>query len=419
MPARPWLVPTSRTCTRLVGSRPPSRRGIALDVQIASASTCRCAQAWSFHAMRVSRHYVSDRLACVQWLPRPPASWNEDGEVADVQTHPLVAAVGARLGVLHLHVPQGARGTTRLSWIDAWDADAPLTDVCAWEERDVGGVSCDDDASQVTLVLSTSRGGLAALRADAWESRARAQVDVATDARLVRMGAPHVGRVSKVDVHGIGGSLLSAGADGRVCAWERSAPDRPQVVVDACGALSFVDVRGATRDTWITASVDGSAHAWDRRHSTRRPTCTLPLHVDGTSKAWEARCLHVDPPRPHLCYAGSRDGTVLVWDLRAPRVPFLMRPAAVAASDGVGDVWCVTSDPTSHHDVPAGTTSRVWYVTQGGGLHVGSLDAPPRAVYEEGSPLSRVCVDPRARHLPLVLLCTDHRTLVVVRPVRP
>mmetsp|Transcript_10589 Transcript_10589/g.65173 ORF Transcript_10589/g.65173 Transcript_10589/m.65173 type:complete len:370 (-) Transcript_10589:10829-11938(-) len=364
--------------------------------------------------MRVSRHYLSDRLACVQWLPRPPVSWNDDGEVADVQTHPLVAAVGARLGVLHLQVPQDARRATQLSWIDAWDADAPLTDVCAWEKRDVAGASCDDDPSKVTLVLATSRGGLATLRVDAWESQARAKEDVSTDANVVRMGAPHVGRVAKVDVHGAGESLLSAGADGRVCAWERSAPDRPHVVVDARHALSFVDVRGSTRDTWITASVDGATHAWDRRHSSRRPTCTLPWHVDGSTVRWESRCLHVDPPRPHLCYAGSRDGTVLMWDLRAPRAPFRMRPSHVA-SHALGDVWCVTSDPTSHPpDVHVPTSPTVWYVTQGGGLHVGGWDGPSATVYEEGAPLRHVCVDPHVRRRPRALLCTDHRTLVVV-----
>lgn len=368
--------------------------------------------------MRVSRHYVSDRLACVQWLSRPPVSWNDDGDVADVQTHPLVAAVGARLGVLHLHVPQDVRRTTQLSWIDAWDADAPLTDVCVWEKRDVAGATCEDDASKATLVLATSHGGLATLRVDAWKTQSRGKEDVAMESPVMRMGAPHVGRVAKVDVHGTGDALLSAGADGRVCLWDRSAPDRPHVAVDACGALSFVDVRWSTRDTWLTASVDGATHAWDRRQASRTPTCTLPMHVDGASGTWEARCLHVDPPRPHLCYAGSRDGTVLVWDLRAPRAPFRMRPTT-AASESLGDVWCVASDPTSHQDMHVGTASSVWYVTQGGGLHVGGWDAPATTVYEEGAPLSRVCVDPHARHLPLVLLCTDHHTLVAVRRTQP
>jgi len=367
--------------------------------------------------MRVSRHFLADRLTAVQWLPRPPPALGDDGEVEARTDLPLAAAVGTRVGVLHLHVPHDERHDTQLTWIEAWEADAQITELRVWDEG--------HDASESTLVLATAQGDLATLQVDVHPSRGGPPVDGSDAARVVRLGAPHRGRVAKVDVHPTTFDLLSAGVDGRVCWWDRHEPARATTVVDGCVGLGFVDVRWSTRDTWITASVSGVAQVWDRRHSTRDPTCTLPMRSqpDGSRPSrlspgrWEARCLHVDPSHPHLCYAGSQEGTVLVWDTRAPRAPRLMRTTDVADA---GDVWCVVSDPTHPPACPRGwmpssPAGDLWYCTEDGQVCRGGMDAPPTLVYQESASLVDMAWDPYVRQDPSLVVCSDQQTLVTLR----
>lgn len=177
--------------------------------------------------------------------------------------------------------------------------------------------------SAVTVVIALADGSLSRLRMQVPtipgshpESVQLREEDFEEDALATWMQC-HNGPATAIGIEtGSGsGTVLSAGADGRICLTRMDAesPDAPITFYDSHAAITFTQAQWASPNTCVTTSQQGVVHAWDLRSGAAGPTHSLSLD---SGQRHPLLSLCVNPAQPHTLACGSSNGEVALWDLR-------------------------------------------------------------------------------------------------------
>jgi len=240
--------------------------------------------------------FVSKKVSCVRWQPRPDTantdsncvatgSWDdEENCVSLYRCEPSGSPSGSVSLVCSVSVPGDVTG---LSWLDS-----------------------------TSLVVSDSSGSLQLYRlsdrerlslAGSWVSHPRGCTSLSTS-----LG-------SLVAVGGAEGSLS-------VTPLPSHSPRSYSVPGDTCSirALAFTKAQEL-----VSANLRGQLRLWDLRLPPGE-ACTLSLPPGSPTS-----CLATHPAQPHVLVAGGEDGVMAIWDLRSPG-----HPATLLSAHGscVGDI---------------------------------------------------------------------------------
>ena len=176
-------------------------------------------------------------------------------------------------------------------------------------------------SSAVTIVIALGDGSLSRLRMQVPlipgshpESVQLREEDFEEDA-LGTWCQTHNGPATAIDIETSTGTVVSAGADGRMCVTRLDAdsPDAPMTIFDSHAAITFTQAQWASPNTCVTTSLQGIVHAWDVRSNSKTPTHSLCL---GPGQRHPLLSLCVNPAQSHTAACGNSNGEVALWDLR-------------------------------------------------------------------------------------------------------
>jgi len=183
---------------------------------------------------------------------------------------------------------------------------------------------------------------------------------------------------------------------GRTTVSSVPVPKNAPPLLDAAGCSLF------SSDVLMTASIDGQVILWDKRANTPRKGVGR-LEMSEKTPPWcVSACWSADGAQ---MYAGRRNGTIDVWDVRQMGIggtPRLLKTLRNPASSGV--VSCVVAFPDGRHIASASNDNiRLWNASD-----AGEPDASGKTKSgvqfkiipgHHGGYISQMVVDPAARFL--------------------
>jgi hypothetical protein len=211
-------------------------------------------------------------------------------------------------------------------------SDVPLLNVLASFRLPAASTSLSTaqlDTNSVAIVVAATDGSLLRLRlqipnipGSQPESIQLREEDFDNDYLVSWCPSIHLGPTTAIDMDSKG-SILSTGADGRICLTKVASEGNNQSsnttieLHNSHGGITFTQVQWTTPHTFATTSLQGVVHSWDAR----TPSVPVQSLSDSISKSHQSSLpsllsLQAHPAQPHVLATGDDRGIVSFWDLR-------------------------------------------------------------------------------------------------------